>query len=63
MGKKIIELRKAEHYRKCLICCNNEATVTMKINRVLSYDDSVIVFSMCDDCLAKAQEDIQKICE
>lgn len=63
MGKKIIELIKTEPNKKCLICCNNEATVTMKINRVLAYDDTVIVFNMCDECLARAQEDIQKICE
>ena len=63
MEKKIIELNKAEQDWTCLICCKNKATVKLTINRLTSYNDSVISFNMCDECLSKAQQDIQKICE
>ena len=63
MEKKVIELTKTNEGRKCLICCEREATTELKINRLLSYDDSVISFHICDQCLTKAQQDIQRICE
>ena len=61
--KKVIELTKAEQDYTCLICCKKKATVKATINRLTSYDDTVVSFHMCDECLAKAQQDIQKICE
>ena len=62
MEKKIIELTKVDYESQCLLCCEREATVKVDINRV-KYDDGVIGFHVCDKCLAKMQQDIQKICE
>lgn len=62
MEKKIIELTKVDYEGKCLLCCEREATLKLEIKRV-KYGDSVIGFDVCDQCLAKAQQDIQKICE
>ena len=62
MEKKIIELTKIDYESQCLLCCENEATIKVNINRV-KYDDGVIGFHVCDKCLAKMQQDIQKICE
>ena len=62
MEKKIINLTKVNDGSKCLLCCEREATVKMEINRV-KYNEGVIGFHMCDECLAKAQQDIHKICE
>lgn len=63
MVNRIIELTKVNEGRQCLLCCKIEATIEFRINRQLSYDDSVVSFHICDECLAKAQKDIQKICE
>ena len=63
MEKKIIKLTKINDKGfKCLLCCDRWATVHVDIGRV-KYDDGVIGFDVCDQCLAKMQEDIQKICE
>ena len=62
MEKKIINLTKINDGSQCLLCCEREATVKMRIIRP-KYGDSVISFDMCDECLSKAQQDIQKICE
>lgn len=63
MEKKIIELTKIdESGYKCLLCCDREATIHININRV-KYEDGVIGFDVCDKCICRMQEDIQKICE
>lgn len=62
MEKKIIELTKVNDGSNCLLCCEREATVEVKINRV-KYDDGVIGFNVCDKCLSQMQNDINKICE
>ena len=62
MEKKIINLTKNNNGYQCLLCCERDATVKVEINRV-KYNDSVISFDVCDVCLAKMQQDIQKICE
>ena len=62
MEKKIINLAKETNTGTCLLCCEREATVKVKINRV-KYDDSIIGFHVCDKCLSQMQSDIQKICE
>jgi hypothetical protein len=62
MEKRIIELTKVNEGFKCLLCCERDATVKVKINRV-KYDSSVVVFDVCDMCLSVMQQDIQKICE
>lgn len=62
MEKRIIELTKVNDGSNCLLCCEREATVEVKINRV-KYDDGVIGFNVCDQCLAQMQNDINKICE
>ena len=59
MEKKIIELTKETEGGTCLLCCEREATVKMKIRRV-KYDDSVVGFHVCDKCLSQMQQDIQK---
>jgi predicted molibdopterin-dependent oxidoreductase YjgC len=62
MEKRIIELIKVNDGSQCLLCCQRDATVEVKINRV-KYGDGVIGFNVCDQCLAQMQGDIQKICE
>ena len=62
MEKKIIELTQINDGHKCLLCCDKEATVHLEISRV-KYNDGVIGFDVCDSCLSKMQQDIQKICE
>ena len=59
--QKIIELTKSSNDYKCLICCKNPATIKMKINRLVN-DDSVTSFSICNECLARMQKDIE-ICK
>lgn len=62
MEKKIIELTKVNDGSQCLLCCEREATVKLEINRV-KYNDGIIGFHVCDKCLIKMQNDIQRICE
>ena len=62
MEKKIIELTKVTNVGTCLLCCEREATVKVRVNRV-KYNDNVIGFDVCDECLAQMQSDIQRICE
>lgn len=62
MEKRIINLTKINDGHQCLLCCAEEATVKVEINRV-KYNDSVIGFDVCDKCLSRMQEEIQKICE
>lgn len=62
MEKRIVKLTKYSDGYECLLCCEREATVKVEVNRV-KRGDNVISFNVCDQCLAKMQEDIQKICE
>ena len=62
MEKRIIELTKVNDGHKCLLCCERDATVKVEVNRV-KYNDGVIGFDVCDQCLSRMQQDIQKICE
>lgn len=62
MEKKIINLTKVNEGHQCLLCCEREATVKVAINRI-KYNDNVISFDVCDQCVSKMQQDIQKICE
>lgn len=62
MEKKIIELKNDNEESTCLICCERDATIKMIINRQ-KHNDTVISFHICDRCLAKMQDDIQKTCE
>lgn len=62
MEKKIINLTNVNDGSRCLLCCEREATVKMEINRV-KYNDGIIGFNVCDECLIKMQNDIQRICE
>ena len=62
MKKKIINLSKETEGGTCLLCCEREATVKVEINRV-KYNDNVIGFHICDSCLSRMQQDIQKIYE
>lgn len=61
MERKIIELINMNEDYTCLICCKNPATIKMRINRLV-LDDSVTTFSICNECLAKMQKEIE-ICE
>lgn len=58
MEGKIIELTKSNDEHTCLVCCKKPATVKMKINRLV-LDDSIISFSICNECLAKMQKEIE----
>lgn len=58
MERKIIEFTKMNEDYKCLICCKNHSTIRMKINRLV-LDDSVTSFSICNECIAKMQKDIE----
>ena len=62
MEKKIITLTKVTYGDTCLLCCERDATVKLRIER-MKYNDSVISFNVCDKCLSQMQRDIQKICE
>lgn len=61
MEKKLIELTKNNEH-KCLLCSEKDATVKFSIKRA-KYDDVVISMHVCSECLAKMQNDIQRICE
>lgn len=61
MEGKIIELTKSNDEHTCLVCCKKPATVKMRINRLV-LDDSIISFSICNECLAKMQKEIE-VCE
>ena len=64
MEKKIINLSKANEDYGCIICCNNPAATKVEILRLVNLkNDSLISFNVCDECLIKMQNDIQKICE
>ena len=64
MEKKIINLSRANEDYGCIICCKGSATTKVEILRLTGHkNDSLISFNVCDDCLAKMQQDIQKICE
>ena len=61
MEKKIINITKRTEGGVCLLCCENKAALKMEINRV-KYDESVVSFYICNECLAKMQKDIE-VCE
>lgn len=64
MEKKIINLSEATEDYGCIICCKNNATTKVEILRLVNLkNDSIISFNVCDSCLSKMQQDIQKICE
>lgn len=57
MEGKIIEITKVSSDYKCLLCCKNQATIKMKINR--HRNDCVISFNVCNECLAQMQKEIE----
>ena len=61
MERKLIELTKNNEH-ECLLCCERNSTVKFSIKRT-KYDDTIISLHVCSECLAKMQNDIQKICE
>lgn len=67
MEKKIIELTKCNpnDHHGCIICPGHKpATTQVNIQRLVNIkNDSLIVFYVCDECVAKMQNDIQKTCE
>jgi len=54
---KIIKLTE-DNDCTCLICCNKPSTVKFQIVRP-KYDDDIISFKVCDECLAQMQKDIE----
>ena len=62
MEKRIIELTKINDGHQFLFFFFREATVKVVIN-LAKYNDSVIGFDVCNQCLSRMQSDIQKICE
>ena len=64
MEKRIINLSKLKEECKCIICCKEMATTKVEILRLTNHkNDSLIIFNVCDACLAQMQQDIHKICE
>lgn len=64
MEKKIINLSRAKEEFKCIICCKETATTKVEILRLTNHkNDSLIIFNVCDTCLAQMQQDVHKICE
>ena len=61
MERKIIHLEDSNDNHQCIICCQRNATTRVKIQR-LAYDDSLIIFHVCNGCLFKMQKDIE-ICK
>jgi hypothetical protein len=55
MEERVIELTSIHTGEHCVIC-NDVASVKCNVNGVVS-------FNLCDRCLSKAQQDIQKIRE
>ena len=62
MEKKIINLIKDNDGSSCLTCGAKEATVKVKIQRV-NPEDNITSFHVCDECVARMQQDVHKICE
>jgi len=67
MEKKIIELTKCnpKDGHHCIICPGHkQATTQVNIQRLVDIrNDSLIIFYVCDECVARMQNDIQKTCE
>lgn len=57
MGK-LINLTKTHDDDICLLCCEKIATIKLEILRS-KYEDSVISFNICDNCLSQMQKDIE----
>lgn len=62
MEKKIVNLIKNNDGGRCLTCGNKEATVKVRIQRI-NPEDNIISFHICDECVARMQQDVHKICE
>lgn len=60
MEKKIIELAKMDTDYKCILCCERKSTTRIRIKR-LAYDDNIASFFVCDECLAKMQNEIKDL--
>jgi hypothetical protein len=58
MEKRIINLTVTDEGHKCLICCENQATIKIVISRP-KYDDNINSFFVCNNCLAQMQKDIE----
>lgn len=58
MEKKIINLKSSNDNHQCIICCQRNAKKQVKIQR-LAYDDSLISFYVCNECLSKMKKDIE----
>lgn len=67
MEKKTIKVTKCNSgdYHHCIICPGHKpATMQINIQRLVDIkNDSLIIFYVCDECLARMQNDIQKTCE
>ena len=61
MEKKIINVHKIDTDYQCILCCKNNSTTRIRIQR-LAYEDNIASFFVCDECLAKMQREIE-ICE
>ncbi len=63
MEKKIIELTKCNpnDHHSCIICPGHKpATTQVHIQRLVNIkNDSLIIFYVCDECVARMQNDIQ----
>lgn len=62
MENKIVEVNSVDCDYQCIVCCKQHATTRIRIKR-LAYEDNIASFFVCDECLAKMQNDVKKICE
>ena len=62
MEKKIIELTDNKEGNHCLTCGADDGHIKIRLQR-LNPVDCITSFYICDKCLSKMQQDIQKICE
>lgn len=62
MEKRIIELTKINDGCGCLTCGADKATIKVKIQRI-KREDNITSFYICDECLVRMQQDVQKICD
>ena len=62
MENKIVEVNSVDCDYQCIVCCKQHATTRIRIKR-LAYEDNIASFFVCDECLAKMQNDVKKICK
>ena len=58
MERKIIYVESSNDNHQCILCCQRNAKKRIKIQR-LAYDDSIVSFYVCIECLSKMHNDMK----